>query len=281
MKQILTISLLLMIISCQKQSNNKSTDNSNVIKITEQVESESIEKIREHFKWINEQDDFVVSTLNNEDFLDHATDNGALLQGFYKNDTLYKIVEVVGLSSVIMTTEYYFWNNQLIFVYDTEKQFKEMVDDSGNFTGLDYSTTELKYESRQYYENENVIKRLKNGDRVGSVDEEIDFIEQIQLLREQLDNKKDYQKEYDKIHGEWTSTTDKLNVMEFDGLTKLEYYDGEYIDLSRIKIEDKYLYFWTGEEKDEYKYEIMELTDNNLTLLYLPAGRILKYEKKQ
>ena len=269
----------MMIIGCQQQSKEVTKDNSATVETAVQDDAETIEKIREHFKWINEQDDFVVSVLNNEDFLDHAPDNGALLKGFYKNEFLYKIVEVIGLSSVILTTEYYFWDNQLIFVYDTEKHFKEIFDSFGNFIELDYSATDLKYESRRYFVTDKEIKRIDMGNRQMRLDTEKDFISNVKFLKPQLDNRKYYQDEYDKIQGMWTSTIDALNSIEFDGLTKVEYYDGEYIDLSKIKIEGKYLYFWTGDEKDEYKYEIMELTDNILKLLYLPAGRILTYEK--
>ena len=53
-----------------------------------QTEKESIDQIRTHFKWINEQKDFVVAELNNEDYLEHMPDNGAQLKGYYKNDTL-------------------------------------------------------------------------------------------------------------------------------------------------------------------------------------------------
>lgn len=266
----------MIIMGCQQQTDKTIKNETSHAK---QKDTEAIEEIREHFKWINEQDDFVVSELNSEDFLDHTPDGGALLQGFYKNDVLYKIVEVIGVSYANLTTEYYFWDNKLIFVYDTEKHFKEIFDSSGNFIELDFTTTELKYESRRYFENENEIKCINNDLRETQNDDDKDFIVNVKMLKPQLDNKKDYQDEYDRIQGMWTSTIDTLNAIEFDGLTKVEYYDDEYIDLSRIKIEGKYLYFWTGEEKNEYKYEIMNLTDNNLKLLYLPAGRILNYEK--
>ncbi len=106
------------------------------------------------------------------------------------------------------------------------------------------------------------------------------YPDKIQPLIALLNNKNKYQKEYNKMQGKWISNNDALYVLEFDGMTKIEYYDKEYIDQFRIKIENTYLYCTTmDEEKLVDKCEIMSLTDTELTLLYLPVGRILTLNK--
>lgn len=71
-----------------------------------QTEEESIDLIRKQFKWINDQADFIIIELNNEDYLEQIPDNGGQLKGYFKNDTLYKIVEWFGPSYGILITEY-------------------------------------------------------------------------------------------------------------------------------------------------------------------------------
>ncbi len=244
-----------------------------------QSEKQSIEQIRNHFKWINQQQDFVIAELNNLDYLKHTPDNGAQIKGYFKNDTLYKLVEWIGLSEEAIVTEYYLWNEKLIFVYKVGKQYRTMYDDQGNMIGYDYSKLDIKYEIRYYFEDGKEIKRLSKGERLTGNSRDENFDSNLQSYLPLLKNKLKYQKEYDQLQGLWISTTDSLSVIEFDGLSKIEYYEEEFMDQSKIKIEDKYLYCWILGENEKYKYEIMNMTDRNLTLLYLPVGRLLTYEK--
>ena len=244
-----------------------------------QTEKESIKLIRSHFTWINNQTDYNTEELNNIEFLNFSPDNGALLKGFYKKDNLYKIVETVGLSYALITTEYYLWDNQLFFVYHTEKEYKEIYDSKGNFINMDYTSTDLKYESRHYFVNNKEIRKIVNGDSLtGS--ETPDYLSNSQDLRAMLDNKKNFQAEYDKIRGRWVAKDDALSIIEFDGLTKVDYYSDEFMDQFKIKIEGNYLYCTYLDGSDDIdKYEIIDLSKKKLTLLYLPAGRILKYKR--
>ncbi len=253
---------------------------SNVNCVFSQTEKESIDSIRSRFKWINEHTDFTITELNNEDYLEHMPDNGGQLKGYFINDTLYKIVEWLGPSYAIMITEYYLWNNDLIFVYDIEKNYNQIIDSTDGFIGFDYSKTEIKYESRHYFVDGKEIRKLEKGKRLMEPSIPHDFKSNVEGYRTVLVNKKNNQTTYDLIQGKWISTIDSLSSMEFEGLTKVDYYDGKYLDQSKIKIEEGFLYCWTRKDIDEFKYEIMSLTDNNLTLLYLPVGRLLTYEKE-
>lgn len=246
-----------------------------------QTEKESINSIKTRFMWINEQTDFKISELNNEDYLEHMPDNGGQMKGYFKNDTLYKIVEWFGPSYAIMITEYYLWNNELIFVYDIEKNFTQIIDSSDGVIGFDYSKTEIKYESRHYFVDGQEIKKVENGKRLMELSNSSDFKSDAEVYRTVLENKNTNESSYDLIQGKWISTIDSLSSIEFEGLTKVDYYEGKYMDQSKIKIDQGFLFCWNRENKDKYKYEIISLTENHLTLLYLRVGRLLTYEKEK
>lgn len=243
---------------------------------TAQTEEEQVKQIRKQFKWVNAQKDYKTIELNNMDFLDHATDNGASITAYYKNNKLYKIVEVVGISMGLLNSEYYFWDNELFFVYHTEKMFKEIKDAQGYFIEFDYSNTELKYEDRQYYNKGNTVRRIKKGEIVSS---EIDYLKHCKKIKPIADNKIKYKAKYDMLQGKWTDEGDKLSTLEFDGLVQTTYYENEYIDNSRIKIEDNYFNTKSFEDNSENKYQIMELTPQVFKILYLASGSILIYKK--
>lgn len=241
-----------------------------------QTVEESINQIRADYKWINEQQDYTVIVLNNEDFLDFVTDNGAELKGFFKDGKLYKMVETIGLSSAVTVTEYYFWDDNLLFIYGTEKTYKQILNDDGEFVELDYANTELQYEIRLYYADKKEIRKLEKGTQLNQKDYLLNVETYVFLLKNRIEN----QSEYDKIQGSWVSLDDEKNVIEFEGLIKTEFYSNEFIDQSKIRIAGTYLYCWTGEEKEESKYEIISLSSTSLELLFLPAGKVLKYKKQ-
>ena len=242
-----------------------------------QNEKEAIESIKSHFKWVNRQNNFEIAELNNEDYLKNSPDNGGQLRGYFRNDTLYKIVEHFGSSYAMMITEYYFLNNELIFVYDVEKNYRQIIDSTDGFMGFDYSKLETKYESRFYFSKGKEIKKLETGKRLMNITAR-DFNTIVKTYKPLLKNKKEHQREYDLIQGKWTSMADSLSSMVFEGLTKVDYYEGKYLEHEKINIEGDYLYCFTQDD-DTFKYEIMNLTDSHLTLLYLPVGRLLKYKK--
>ena len=80
--------------------------------------------------------------------------------------------------------------------------------------------------------------------------------------------------------GRWVSLEDKNYQIVFTGKTESEYYG--------TKIQSTYSYRIIKDSlitKDKlsgavYNYSIMALTKNNLTLLYLARGNLLKFSKK-
>lgn len=80
------------------------------------------------------------------------------------------------------------------------------------------------------------------------------------------------------LQGKWVSLDDSNSKIEFNNIKKIDYYQNEKMSEGNFEIEDdKYLI--VAGDGDEFKYEIIELSDENLTLIYLPRGNTLKYQK--
>src|SRR5215467_12446308 len=85
----------------------------------------TLSEIKKQFVQINDYKNYKVVTIDDaEEFLGHGTDNGGSLDGYFKGDTLNKIVEWVGLSNRVIQNEYYFDKGKLVFVYATDKTHK-------------------------------------------------------------------------------------------------------------------------------------------------------------
>jgi hypothetical protein len=95
---------------------------------------------------------------NSEDFLGHITDNGGNLTGYFKKDSLKKIVEWVGLSNKVIQNEYYFNNNKLVFVYSTESRY-QFNDRTQSF---DYSKLSTIFKRRYYFDKDKLINTIFN-----------------------------------------------------------------------------------------------------------------------
>jgi hypothetical protein len=89
------------------------------------------------------------------------TDGGGQLTGYFKGEDIYKIHEQVGLSYCILTTEYYYWDKQLIFVFEKEDDFI-YVD---SLATLDYSKTKTSFEGRYYFNNGQLISTKTKGQK--------------------------------------------------------------------------------------------------------------------
>ncbi len=243
---------------------------------TAQTEQELIKEIRKHYKWVNSQKDFVPVVLNNQDFLDQATDNGATMTGYYKNNKLYKIIETVGISYAVITSEYYFWSGELFFIYHTEKAYKEKKDDAGNFIELDYTKTELKYEDRQYFNKDKQIRRIKKGEILST---ENNFLKRSKNLKPLLDNKKIYKAQYKMLQGKWFGKDNKKDVMQIEGLVQTVFFDDEYIYASRIKIDDKHFSIKSFEDNSVTVYQLIELSKDVFKYFYEESSTTFEYYK--
>lgn len=59
-----------------------------------------------------------------EEFMDHVTDNGASLTVYHKSGTVYRITEWIGLSGYVVIIEYYFKAGKLVYVRDVELMYE-------------------------------------------------------------------------------------------------------------------------------------------------------------
>jgi hypothetical protein len=122
-----------------------------------QTKLEKIYHIQEVFTAINKMSNLKTIKLENEEFLENMTDGGGELTGYFKNDTLVKMNEWVGLSYGTIEIEYYFEKGDLIFSYVKEKYFP-LTDST-----VDRTKLILKFEGRYYYENNEIIAQKNSG----------------------------------------------------------------------------------------------------------------------
>lgn len=115
---------------------------------------ERINSIRKIVEQLNKDTTYTTKTLDNEQWMEHTTDGGGQLTGYFKNGQLVKVVKWVGLSSCVTNFEYYLQNNSLIFVYGQEKVV-QYVDSIASF---DWSKQTLGMECRFYFDNGKLIQ---------------------------------------------------------------------------------------------------------------------------
>jgi hypothetical protein len=118
-----------------------------------------ISSIRTTFQRINGDKSLRVVQLDAEEFLEEAPDNGAILRGYFNGDTLDKMVLEVGISYAMRRWEYYFGRGRVVFIYETDKYYRQ---DTVN-GGLDKSNLDLAFEGRYYYENGALIHTIFKG----------------------------------------------------------------------------------------------------------------------
>lgn len=120
---------------------------------------DKIVQIRKAVEQINNDTTYTTKTLDNEHFLEHTTDGGGQLTGYFKNGQLVKVWRQVGLSSCVTNYEYYFQDDILLFVYGQEQVFA-YVDSTGSF---DYTTQTLGMECRFYFDDGKLIASKFTG----------------------------------------------------------------------------------------------------------------------
>ena len=119
--------------------------------------SVAIVKIKRAYQQINSYKSYKTVVIDNaETFLGHSPDNGGSLTGYYKNDSLKKIVEWVGLSYKAMQNEYYFDSDQLIFVYANESNY-HLIDSTQKF---DYDKLDPVFTGRYYFNRGKLIDTI-------------------------------------------------------------------------------------------------------------------------
>lgn len=118
--------------------------------------SQNLDLIKKEVKEINTTKNFQIKTVPNDYFVDvknEVTDNGQELKGHYNNNQLRKITHFVGLSAWNIVTEYYFKDNQLLFVLEAKYQ-------SVNENGF-LNKPKLLYKNRYYFNKNKLIIKIE------------------------------------------------------------------------------------------------------------------------
>ena len=104
-----------------------------------------------------------------------VTDNGQELKGYYQNNQLKKITHSVGLSFWKIIREYFYYNNELIFVLETKYQ----TNDENGFI----NNPKLIYKNSYYFNKNKLIKKI-----VKETSDTIDFVKEVNELKDDLKN---------------------------------------------------------------------------------------------
>lgn len=127
---------------------------------------EEIKAIRRTVTSIDSDTNYTIKKLDNDYFVhetNEAIDGGQELTGYYKNGQIRKIMYGVGLSYGTNKFEYYFLNNELIFVFEKQFTYLPLRDSSGNITGFDYTKLKSVFEGRYYFNQAKLIQVRKKG----------------------------------------------------------------------------------------------------------------------
>lgn len=124
-----------------------------------QTKADQKEIIRQQFQLINSDRQLKKVTQENEAFLEHMTDGGGELAGYYKDGRLVKIREWIGQSDGNKVVEYYFKDGALLFVYG---QFNTWVYDVKR-DHFDHSKTKTIFEGRYYFHQQKLIDQIEKG----------------------------------------------------------------------------------------------------------------------
>jgi len=127
-----------------------------------QKDNPQINQIRARFQIINNATDYKILSLTSDKYAEITgvyADGGIEAKGYIKNKKVFKIIETGFASFTKQTIEYYFWDNQLIFIYaKTEKAAYDSVS-----TALDFNQLTTISETRFYVKNSKLIKRVDHG----------------------------------------------------------------------------------------------------------------------
>jgi hypothetical protein len=147
-KWILLVSALSFIIFYLSESTKFNTD-------------KQIKEIEQKVQTINNVKYSETKTLNNEELVNHVVDGGAQLVGFFSSGKIIKISEHLGLSYAVRSFEYYFFNDSLIYVHESEESYP--YDDIK--AELDYTKLVPNFEGKYYFNQNKLIERQTVGEK--------------------------------------------------------------------------------------------------------------------
>ncbi len=106
-----------------------------------------------------------------EEFMDHVTDNGASLTVYHKSGTVYRITEWVGLSSYVVIIDYYFKAGKLVYIRDEELMYERDAA-TGETTGK--FSKENQFLGLYFFRNDRLFDEVSLGHNRFEDDEQND-----------------------------------------------------------------------------------------------------------
>ncbi len=314
--------LVVLLISCKQSRTNSTGDTTTEeTKITPdskkkdqnevKTEEEIILNIREKFRDINENSNSYKKVIKN---LTEESSEGADLEGYYGNDELKKVVASYFGSIGKLIEEYYFFDNELFFVFTQEYHYTKPMDMEG-------SSVDTIEENRYYLEDSRLVRWLNPSHKkiVHSKFEqkEIELSKKVQKLRNILgvvskdsknqegdnrvrqtsvehDKRKDSSATFGMLQGKWQHITDKTNFLVFEGNHRKEVagkevseWDDELFILSNKCLNESDSDSGIAPENQRYIsclesdlcWYIVEIDEQKLVLSYMARGNTLSYRR--
>lgn len=230
-----------------------------------QKNNEKLAEIKDQIEIIDSYIDSEVFSLEHEEFMNRMADHGAELNGYYEHERLKKMIKKIGEPRADVITEYYFWNDQLIYVNYKQRPYFETKNDYGQ-TILDYSNAFTKYEAKHYFVNEKVIWSEKKGSPLKEYPPESGFVKYANKMKSLLDNKYYNKDLYQALQGKWMFLENSDDYIIFDGTIRFNFYGGRFANRLKTKIEEGVLTCWFPKDNKIYQYQIKEIDDKLLTL---------------
>ena len=122
-------------------------------------------------KLIDKDSSLQKKVYEQQEFMDHVTDNGASLTVYHKNGTIYRITEWVGLSYYVIIIAYYFKSGKLIYVRDEELMY-ERNPVTGETTGK--FSKENRFLGQYFFRNDKLFDEVSLGHNRFEDDEDND-----------------------------------------------------------------------------------------------------------
>ena len=129
------------------------------------ADEQRLTDIRQFFQQIEQDSSLQKVSMTEREFLgEETTLGGGSMKGYFRGDSLCKIDVSVGLAYGTLQEHYYFSGNRLLFVYETEDDFKQ--------PGATPS-----FEARYYFDKDMLIQKMATGKRAMGPDDPHHYLE--------------------------------------------------------------------------------------------------------
>ncbi len=177
MTKIFLLFIILSICSCKEQKNTQPSvklsknklskiDTSKIFfddpflqmsSLSDSSKIALIKNIQNLVQKIDQQNFTDSIELQNEDFMENVTDGGGSLTGYFNNGRLVKMKVRAGLSWGVTQDIYYFKDEKLLYVLETEDGFH--IDS----TEIDHSKFDAHFEGNFYFDNNKMFDQVTLG----------------------------------------------------------------------------------------------------------------------